>query len=791
MELISQIIQQQMLGGGGNSGSGKLGEITITENGVYEAEKEFQFDKDYLSKTKITDEDFMKLQEIFHGEEYVYFEYCDDQNNQLVYVNFWYDSWYENDIFCFQLGYLTSIGSEEDYINLSYDYYNEGYSMVYDCDSGWAYSEYHSTTGDERWSFINWAVINIPKEIDNDDNNEYIQYLLDFSAFLVGFEPCDGYSKVEVEVQPRLEAITITENGTYTVPDPPTGFEPGRRLTFKEKMPDKVVDYLYATNSWDTVFEITSDTFYCRMQYIPFNAIRMFSLSINELYEGEWISYAYWYIPNEDCINALTEYTGLEAAVEGPGWYPDYNGYGAGIYNTPKVPPPTIQVPDEEFYSDIPKEDLFLAIETDMPDGYNQIVVNTQGIIPKGTINITKNGSYDVNEYATALVAIGEDTSQPLETKDVNFYDYDGTLLYSYTLEEVQALEELPILPAHFGLICQGWNWTLEDIKNNNQGLDVGANYITDDGKTRLYISIISEDNMSVPIYFFQGDPNCVIINWGDGAEETINFSNDVSAQHTYSKLGNYIITLNPIGNTQVSLGHGDDYGIMGSIQKSNNIYRTMLKKVEIGQKFSHIAKNTFRGCYSLESITIPRDMGSIYTAAFYECFSLITIVMPPNISQIGSDSFTYCYSLKTVALNKTGSIYSNAFYDCRSLKKLIIPKEYYISSYACRYCYSISKATIPSTSTTIPAGLFEQCFSLTSIVIPDNITKIEREAFYNCVCMRFYDFTQHTRIPTLSSTDAFYSIPSDCEIRVPAALYDEWVVATNWSTYADHIVAV
>ena len=62
---------------------------------------------------------------------------------------------------------------------------------------------------------------------------------------------------------------------------------------------------------------------------------------------------------------------------------------------------------------------------------------------------------------------------------------------------------------------------------------------------------------------------------------------------------------------------------------------------------------------------------------------------------------------------------------------------------------------------------------------------------FYYCYSVKFFDFTRHTSVPTLSNTNAFSSIPADCEIRVPAALYDEWIAATNWSTYASKIVAV
>ena len=55
---------------------------------------------------------------------------------------------------------------------------------------------------------------------------------------------------------------------------------------------------------------------------------------------------------------------------------------------------------------------------------------------------------------------------------------------------------------------------------------------------------------------------------------------------------------------------------------------------------------------------------------------------------------------------------------------------------------------------------------------------------------MKYYDFSTHTSVPTLNK-NVFSGIPDDCQIRVPAALYDSWKSATNWSTYADYIVGV
>ena len=64
-------------------------------------------------------------------------------------------------------------------------------------------------------------------------------------------------------------------------------------------------------------------------------------------------------------------------------------------------------------------------------------------------------------------------------------------------------------------------------------------------------------------------------------------------------------------------------------------------------------------------------------------------------------------------------------------------------------------------------------------------------QAFRNCYGMRYYDFTSFQAVPTLSDTNAFSGISSDCEIRVPSALIDEWKAASNWATYADYIVGV
>ena len=96
------------------------------------------------------------------------------------------------------------------------------------------------------------------------------------------------------------------------------------------------------------------------------------------------------------------------------------------------------------------------------------------------------------------------------EESDINFWDYEGTLLYAWTLTELAGKTELPPLPSRDGLICQGWNWTLQDIKSVGHAVDVGANYVTDDGKTRIYIHL--EEGRTSPM--LGCCPNGLQIQW-------------------------------------------------------------------------------------------------------------------------------------------------------------------------------------------------------------------------------------------------------------------------------------
>ncbi|MDD6937430.1 MAG: leucine-rich repeat domain-containing protein [Clostridiales bacterium] len=459
----------------------------------------------------------------------------------------------------------------------------------------------------------------------------------------------------------------------------------------------------------------------------------------------------------------------------------------------------------------------------------NEYSVNQSDLVSVANAIRTKGGTSETLVFPAGFVSAvqaiqagGGGTMPSASSKDVNFYDYNGTLLYSYTLEEAQALTALPDGPVHDGLVFDGWNYSLESVKILTRPVNIGAMYSTDDGTTRIYIHL--EDGRISPTLGIC--PNgTVTVDWGDGTTPDILTGTSLTTvqwapTHNYVSSGDYVIKLTVDGEAQLygsSSSNGYAYILRyGSASDTRNrVYQNSILKVEIGAGI-RIGTYAFSYCYSLSSITIPDSVTSIGTYAFsycsslssitipdgvtsignnafYNCYSLSSITIPDGVTSIGSGAFSYCYSLSSITIPYgVTSIGNNAFSYCSSLSSITIPDGVIsIGTHAFRDCYSLSSITIPDGVTSIGTYAFYNCYSLSSITIPNGVTSIETYAFYYCYGIGYYDFTALSAVPTLSNTNSFTGITDDCKIRVPATLAEEWKAATNWATYADYIVGV
>ena len=411
----------------------------------------------------------------------------------------------------------------------------------------------------------------------------------------------------------------------------------------------------------------------------------------------------------------------------------------------------------------------------------------------------TKGGTTAELVYPDEFItAIGNIRTESPKESDINFWDYDGTLLYSWTLAELTTKTELPPLPSHDGLICQGWNWTLADIKDAGRELDIGALYITDDGKTRLYVDVDTEMWDDFELSYWRSTNDAVTVNWGDGGvAEVSQTSGWVTLRHVYESSGAYMITLAISGSATILFNHplseGEDYVSRARIG--------MLTKVELGAnvKISYFA---FGMAVKMQTFTAP--MGTIFDGSriFEQCTALRAFIAPAVLP--GTQTFYNAATIRIVSTVK-GNVMGQSFVNtaitrlncdltvanqAQALERVHIKAvNGQVGDFSS--CRSLLEVTIPADATTFVAAAFRGDNALRRVTCLGNIASIPAQVFQRCYSLRFVDFTHCTAVPTLANVNAFDQTHAQLEIRVPASLADAWKAATNWSSLADHIVGV
>lgn len=412
----------------------------------------------------------------------------------------------------------------------------------------------------------------------------------------------------------------------------------------------------------------------------------------------------------------------------------------------------------------------------------------------------------------------GGDEPEPVSMDDpVRFFDYDGTLLHSYSASDFQALSAMPSNPYHAGLIAQGWNWTLTDAKAQLTAMgscDIGQMYVTSDGKTRIYVHM--EEGKLHP-YFGICPNGTVVVDWGDNnATSTLTGTSLTTVKvvdHTYVA-GDYVITLT------VSSGSFQFYGssytpyIFRKSNDTNNyihrVYNACIKKIEIGSNAT-IGAYAFRYCCNMESITIPNSISSFGNYTFAECYSLKHVTVPSSVTQIptyflyystglrsvslpknitilGNMSFQNCYTLMSIAVpSGVTSTGTYVFYGMYNLEKIKLPNGITtVNGNLFSNGYALKNVTLPQSATAINSNAFSSCYTLSSISIPSGVTTIQGYAFSSCYGLGEIHF-KPTTPPTVAADTAFSNLPTDCKIYVPRGYLSVYTSANNYpssSTY-------
>ena len=401
---------------------------------------------------------------------------------------------------------------------------------------------------------------------------------------------------------------------------------------------------------------------------------------------------------------------------------------------------------------------------------------------------------------------------QVVTEKDVNFIDYDGTLIAGYTAGEFALLTELPGNPKHEGLTAQGWNWTLEDAKEYvaaHGKLYIGQCYVTSNGTTRLHIDVYHR--LVKRLKLGLAVDGTVEIDWGDGSEKSTltGTSTAMSAYlntevHEYPATGKYTIEIKVTEGSAVISSQQSTKTLLTApdtaTNSSNRIFCNMLYGMEIG---SNMTVKSTHLCDRLRTVIIPPDPDCITGGAFNGRKEIKTIIIPSGFTEIAQGDFSYMTVLEYVSLPKSiltigndafrgtglqkfimppnvASLGLGVFQTCEELEEIYLPPSVTsISSYLLYMVSNMETITLPENLTSIGEGAFQYDSGLIEITIPSGVTTIGQSAFAGCISLREIHFLPDT--PPTAGANAFQNLQTYCKIYVPAGSLSTYTSAENY----------
>lgn len=329
--------------------------------------------------------------------------------------------------------------------------------------------------------------------------------------------------------------------------------------------------------------------------------------------------------------------------------------------------------------------------------------------------------------------------------RSITFIDFDGTVLYSYSVKEYAKLTELPPCPTnwkHLNFI--GWTHTLEETQNNREQI-IGAMYeLKEPEKSYLTIMVNNYECAFLKKQTFRA-----YVDWGDGTPIEVYDNANTTYTHKYERNGEYEICIWGDVQDYVYLSCPIIYNFSDKISGLNSSGMFCYDPTRVGYP-NYEAKvmyrlgeglGTFVNLTGLEWLVVT-DKLTATSINISASSRLKGCNFNDNITSIASRQNLKCFQLMRIPNNSTYTMGAGTFLET-GLKEIYVPNT--ISSFPNSRIFLVSL----------------------------NIIHIQRSVVADGSI-------------TIMPSDAFGS--TFIKIYVPADSVDAYKEATNWSIYADSI---
>ena len=359
------------------------------------------------------------------------------------------------------------------------------------------------------------------------------------------------------------------------------------------------------------------------------------------------------------------------------------------------------------------------------------------GIIPTGTININANGTYDVTDKATAVVAVGgTDYRYKTGTPDVI-----GLAAIGWTTDDI----------GYYGANSPHYVWENDNYKVSQKNIDL---YSLDDPKPSLYkddpdVTFVPNKNMST--YFY-----------GNNRFINMKYIRSIPMYDT-SKVTNMGSMFEGCTNLEaIPLLNTSNVTKMYSMFK-NCSSLTSVPPLDTSNVTG--MSSMFSGCTSLKTIPLLNTSNVTYMNEMFRDCSMLTSIPLLNTSKVTTMEMMFSESsIKTIPLLNTSNVTNmeKMFAECVSLTHLPVLDTSHVTSMSQMFWGCSSLETIPLLNTskvTNMSGMFQNCRKLKTIPPLDtsNVTSM-RDMFAECVSLTHLPVLDTSHVTSMSGFINYFS---------------------------------
>ena len=364
------------------------------------------------------------------------------------------------------------------------------------------------------------------------------------------------------------------------------------------------------------------------------------------------------------------------------------------------------------------------------------------GITPTGTkeITIEENGTteHDVTNFATAQITV--DVPEPSGTKEISIGSNGDTT------EDVAAYAS-----AHISVNVPGPSGTTQITSNGTHDV---ASYAS------------AEVNVPNPS---AGTKEISIQSNGQTTEDVTDFA----SVHITTAVPE------PSGETEIEIAaNGTTTHDVSEYASAKIVVNVPTGGGGSGDTLRSVLDGTV-AAMSDDQLTYLREY------AFNKCTAL-TVVDLPALTETGANAFINCGALTDVNVPLLATLGGYTFYNCMSLQSIELPAATEIPSSCFGYCITLKNVKAVSAKS-VQASAFANCGNLEKVeILGGNGGRFNADCGSTSLTALLIRATDG--VMTLGSSVSF---PDGASIYVADELMESYKTATNWSKFADQIVAL